>query len=254
MFKKTFAAIFLAFTICLSGLILPTFADDPPAAVTIPVGRTGDACQGFLGLTSWDCGIQDVHDESTLKAGIWQIAANIATDIAIIAAYLALGYVIYGGYLYIFSAGDPGKAATGKKTLTQAFIGLAITMSASIIMGTIRYILLGRSNNLTNCVTAECVDPNQLIENTIQWVIAVSGLVAVIFVLYGGISYITSAGDPSKLQKAKQVITYALIGLAIVALAELITAFVTNMIRNAAPNEPTSYVRLNIKEPHSNES
>ena len=196
---------------------------------------SGDCSRTFLGLISWDCNVS-VKDETTLKNGILQIATNVATDITIIAAYLVLGYVIYGGYLYISSSGDPTKAASAKKTLTHAFIGLAIAMSAYLIMSTIRIALLG-SNGKFDCDIVNqsdgCANPTDVIENTIGWAIGIAGLVAAVFVVYGGIGYITSAGDPNKLQKAKQTIIYALIGLAIVGLAEIITAFVSNIIRDA---------------------
>ena len=194
-----------------------------------------DECRNFLGLVSWNCGVH-ISDEASLKNGIWQIVSNIATDITVVAAYLVLGYVIYGGYLYIFSTGDPGKVAAGKKTLTHAFIGLAIVLSAYAIMSTIRFALLGAGGKLA-CDPlnngAGCVDPNTLVTGAIQWVVGVVGFVALIFVVYGGIAYITSTGEPGKLQKAKQTILYALIGLVIVALAEIITAFVSGIIRNA---------------------
>ena len=52
-----------------------------------------------------------------------------------------------------------------------------------------------------------------------------------------------------KLKKAKDMITYALIGLAIVALAEIITAFVSNMIREANQVSLTT----TTKEYHENQ-
>lgn len=226
----------------------------PNVSGSIFTGRQGEACQGFLGLTAWDCGVT-INDENTLKNGIWQIVANIATDITIIAAYLVLGYVIYGGYLYIFSSGDAGKVASGKKTLTHAFIGLAIVMSAYLIMSTIRFALLGAGGKFSCDFLSDagtgCVDANSIVTNAIQWTIGIAGAVALIFVVYGGISYTTSAGDPGKLQKAKQTILYALIGLAIVALAEAITAFISGTIRNA-DNAATSYQNQIIisKESH----
>lgn len=203
-------------------------------------GRTGNGCQGFLGLISWDCNV-NITNEDSLKNGIWQIAANVATDITVIAAYLVIGYVIYGGYLYMFSDGDPNKVATGKKAIVQAFIGLAIVMSAHVILAAIRVALVGNNgnfSNLTQCAneTANCVLPNDIIVNALRWIIGISGAVAVIFVVYGGITYATSSGDPSKLSKAKQTILYALIGLAIVALAEILTEFVSNIIREANKN------------------
>ncbi|MBR3115769.1 hypothetical protein IKF30_00885 [Candidatus Saccharibacteria bacterium] len=206
-------------------------------------------CRSILGLTSWDCGV-NISNEDTLKTGIWQIAANVSINITIIAAYLVLGYVIYGGYQYIFSAGDPNKVTSGKKTLSHAFIGLAIVMAAFIIMSSIRIALLGANNQFSDCVHNECVNPNSLVTNAVQWVIGIAGAVAAIFIVYGGIAYTTSAGDPNKLTKAKQIILYALIGMAIVALAEIITAFVSGMIRDAG-GTPTSYHQIiNPKEHH----
>lgn len=218
------------------------------AAINIDVHSN---CDEFLGISPWDCGIEsDINSEESLKSNIWKIAVNIAKDIAVIAAYLVIGYVIYGGYQYVFSGGDPGKVATGKKTLTQAFIGLAIVMSANLIMSTIRYALIKDSD--FGCIqsteggklSSTCPGAGVIVVNTIQWFIAIAGIVSAIFVVYGGISYATSAGDPGKLQKAKSMITYALIGLAIVALAEIITAFVSNMIREA--NNSATSINQNI--------
>lgn len=209
---------------------------------------SGSCDRSILGLVSWDCGV-NISDETTLKTGIWTIVTNVLTDVTIIAAYLVIGYVIYGGYLYIFSGGDTGKVATGKKTLARAFIGLAIVMSANVIMNAIRIALIG-SQNLNDCtITSFCVDTNQMVVNLIQWVIGIAGAVAAIFVVFGGVSYITSSGDSGKVQKAKSMILYALIGLAIVALAEVITAFVSNMIREANTEAGNSaYLIENINE------
>ena len=221
-----------------------------PDTVSAANGFNG-TCRNFLGLTSWDCGVT-IQTEDDLKSNIWTIVANIATDITIIAAYLVLGYVIYGGYLYVFSAGDPSKVATGRKTLAQAFIGLAIVMSANVIMGAIRIALVGGSGNIGDCTNSGgCIDPGQMVTNLIQWTIAMAGIAAAIFVVYGGISYITSQGDPGKLQKAKQMILYALIGLIICALAEIITAFVSNTIREANQNAYTSQTIIS-KEVYEN--
>lgn len=232
MLKKSIIKLALALSLFMPFAVsTPTYAD----------GYVNSTCNYFLGMTSWNCNVNITNEES-LKSGIWTIAANIATDITIIAAYLVLGYVIYGGYLYTFSAGDPGKVASGKKTLMNAFLGLAIVMSAYLIMSTVRFALMGSSGDLGSClnvndtsgaISSSCVDANTVITNAIGWTIGIAGLVSAIFVVYGGISYITSAGEPNKVAKAKQIILYALIGLAVVGLASAITAFVSNMIREA---------------------
>ena len=62
-------------------------------------------------------------------------------DLLVAVGYLALGFVVYGGYLYIMSQGDPGKLAKGKKTLTSAIIGTIIAMVASIAVNTLKVVL-----------------------------------------------------------------------------------------------------------------
>ena len=206
-----------------------------------------DHCRYFLGMVSWDCGTKITEGSPTqteLTQGIWIIALNILSDISVIATYLAIGYVVYGGYQYIFSAGDPAKVVVGKKTLSQAFIGIAIVVSASIILNTIR-IILG-ANFTQDCTTGDCInqtDPSILFDNFISWFIGIGGVVAAIFVVYGGIAYITSSGDSNKVQKAKNILLYALIGLAIVGLARIITAFAFNAIKQA--NE-SSYINTTL--------
>lgn len=69
--------------------------------------------------------------------------------------------------------------------------------------------------------------PN-LIVGIINTVIAAAALVAVIFIIIGGINYITSSGDAGKIKKAKDAILYASIGLVICILAFAIVWFVIN--------------------------
>ena len=54
------------------------------------------------------------------------------------------------------------------------------------------------------------------------------GVIAVLMIIFGGFKYITSGGDPTKVTSAKNTILYGLIGLIIVALAQIIVKFVLN--------------------------
>ncbi|SRR5581483_2135156 len=56
----------------------------------------------------------------------------------------------------------------------------------------------------------------------------VVGVIAVIMIIVGGARYITSGGDTSRVGQAKTTIIYALIGLVVVALAQLLVHFVLN--------------------------
>jgi cytochrome bd-type quinol oxidase subunit 2 len=58
----------------------------------------------------------------------------------------------------------------------------------------------------------------------------VAGTLAVIFIIIGGLNYITSEGDPEKTGNAKSTLQYAVIGLVVVAASEAIVSFVTSRI------------------------
>ncbi len=61
----------------------------------------------------------------------------------------------------------------------------------------------------------------------------VVGIVAVIMIIYGGFKYITSGGDSGNVSSAKNTLIYAIIGLIIVALAQIIVHFVINSATNS---------------------
>ena len=69
-------------------------------------------------------------------------------------------------------------------------------------------------------------DLESTVVNIIQWVLGFLGLIAVIFILYGGFVWMTASGNEEKVSKAKKVITAAVIGLIVVLLAWAIVIFV----------------------------
>jgi len=58
-----------------------------------------------------------------------------------------------------------------------------------------------------------------LVLTVINYFLGFLGLIAVIMVIYGGVSYVTSAGNDEAVGKAKKIIMYALIGLIIILLS-----------------------------------
>ncbi len=58
----------------------------------------------------------------------------------------------------------------------------------------------------------------------------VVGVAAVIAIIMAGIEYITSSGDPKKIENAKNIILYALIGLGIAAVAQILLTFVISQV------------------------
>ena len=67
---------------------------------------------------------------------------------------------------------------------------------------------------------------NNIIATVINLFSLVVGVVSVIMIIIGGLKYITSGGDSGNVTGAKNTILYAVIGLVIVALAQVIVQFV----------------------------
>lgn len=66
----------------------------------------------------------------------------------------------------------------------------------------------------------------QNITDIINAVIAALGIVAVVVIVLGGVQYMTSTGDSTKVKKAKDTILYGIVGLIICVLAYAIVNFV----------------------------
>lgn len=61
-------------------------------------------------------------------------------------------------------------------------------------------------------------------------VFGIAGAVALLVIVLAGLQYILSRGDPQKTASAKNTIIYALVGLALVVLAQAIVVFVVNSL------------------------
>lgn len=109
----------------------------------------GDACDPvatsnrFLGLPHWFEYLSGEEDAlgKCIPTVSWASGGNISdlwliglagVDILLrIVALVAIGFVIYGGFLYMTSSGEPDRTKTAKDTILNALIGMAIAIVAS---------------------------------------------------------------------------------------------------------------------------
>ena len=74
-------------------------------------------------------------------------------------------------------------------------------------------------------------DPiSKTIKNVTTIVATIGGLLAVLFVIYGGYTYIISRGNPTKTGNALKIIIYALSGLIVIAIAQFIIIFLLDHV------------------------
>jgi hypothetical protein len=105
----------------------------------------GDSCRiahdNFLSFPTWYEYLDGKLDANnacvpsmTSLSDVWLIVAAIIEILIHIAALAAVAMVIYSGFRYTTSQGDPEQTARAKGTLVNALVGLAIAvMAASII-------------------------------------------------------------------------------------------------------------------------
>jgi hypothetical protein len=92
----------------------------------------------------------------------------------------------------------------------------------------------GSTGDLTgqNCQPTSSADAkiNNTVKLSIQVFQVIVGLVSVFMLIAAGLKYITSGGDSSGVGAAKNMILYAVVGLVVVALAQVVVAFVLNRV------------------------
>lgn len=73
------------------------------------------------------------------------------------------------------------------------------------------------------------VDPKTVVIKLINYSLFFIGAIALIFVIWGGIQYVTSGGDSEKTTKARNTLLYAIIGIVVVVLAWAIVSWAANV-------------------------
>lgn len=125
----------LAFTFMFVGPALTIAAPTPVSA----------ACDDrLLGIPPWyrglttgtgeDCVVMNPQQAGGLTAFITKLALNIIEIGMVIVGYIALFFVIYGGFQFITGGDNPGQVEKARHTVLNAIIGLAISLSAIALL------------------------------------------------------------------------------------------------------------------------
>jgi len=79
--------------------------------------------------------------------------------------------------------------------------------------------------------------PRGVALEVISWVLGLLGLAAVIMIIYGGVIWMTAAGNEERVTKAKKILKYAVIGLVIILLSYVLVNFIFSQINEATEDE-----------------
>lgn len=73
-------------------------------------------------------------------------------------------------------------------------------------------------------------DLKEVLSRVIVWILGFIGLLGIIFLVYGGIRYVTSAGNDSEMEEGKRTVMYAIFGLFLTASAYAIVKTVIGFV------------------------
>ncbi len=126
--------LFLGLTIC------PSVAHAQSVVMSTATNFAATCQSGsaiFLGLRTWDACLEHSSGGApaiTALSDIWLIALVLIEDAIILGAYIAAGFVIWGGIQFIKSQGDPSQINQSKQTIFNALIGLSLALVSVAIV------------------------------------------------------------------------------------------------------------------------
>lgn len=137
MIKKIYLTIMMSLTVLVSTL-------------TVGASVANAACTDtILGIPAWYRGMQEpepscafrppaqANGQADARVMILRIGANVLQAALVIVGYVAVFFIIKGGFTYITSAGSSDGMSAAKKTITNAVVGLVIALLAASIVNAI---------------------------------------------------------------------------------------------------------------------
>ncbi len=105
-------------------------------APPLPATASAACTQRVLTFPTWYAGIVDSRCNIRIRQlnDFWVIALNFVEILLQVVAYVAVGFLIWGGFKYMKSEGDPGKISEAKKAILNAIIGLVIALASVAIV------------------------------------------------------------------------------------------------------------------------
>ncbi|MDO4781270.1 MAG: pilin [Candidatus Saccharibacteria bacterium] len=145
--KKLFSAVAIITCAVTAVVTVPQYA----AAAPPSTGPNSCDTKGMiLGFKPWYHGLTKeeyvdgndpqkgtechIDGDIPLKKMVTVTTLNIVQDIFVLAGYISVAFTMYGGFLFLTSAGSPDQAASGRRTIIHSLIGLAIAVSAGAIV------------------------------------------------------------------------------------------------------------------------
>lgn len=143
------------------------------------------------------------------------------------ASFIFIAIMIYAFFRLISANWDESKATSAKMSVFYAIVWFVVVKVAKAIV----YTTYWKSNCRNSILQTNCINQTDLkwfaliIVRIIDWMNSFVWIVVILFIIYAWFLVLTSAWDDEKLNKAKKIIIYIVIWLAILMFNYLILTF-----------------------------
>jgi len=165
-----------------------------------------------------------------LKAVLTSLLNHLAGVIVLI----SIIFIVIGGLMYMMSSGDEKMITRAKNTITGATVGLAIALAAPTFLKEIITILGGPATGNPDDLVNNALTVKAIALGVLKFLLSVAGIIAIISLVVGGSTYLTAYGDEKRLDKGKSIVTYSIIGIAIILAALVIVNQIAKFIAGTA--------------------
>lgn len=163
------------------------------------------------GFIRWLCGQTNNPNRNAIEVLV-EVVANWLMQVGTVLLAVMIGLA---GVQILTAGASPEALKAGKRRLTLAISSLSLLVLGRLIMS-----LIGITS--TSFLGVELGSFSQttildIIAAIWRYIQYIGGVLTVAMIIYGGFIMLTSAGNPQRIQSARRVITYAVVGLGVLA-------------------------------------
>jgi cytochrome bd-type quinol oxidase subunit 2 len=177
-------------------------------------------------------------DADSIEGVIILLSRSLIGLVAVAATFM----FIYGGIMMLTSGGNEKRVASAKETLKWTALGLVFIFLAGAILRLV-YQSFGKTGYLDISATIGLgtESPQKTAVNIIRAVLGLLGIASVVMIILGGYWWLTAAGNEQRVERAKKILTSAIIGLIIILLAWAIVWYTIRTSANVTKPATTSF-------------
>lgn len=150
---------------------------------------------------------------------------NVTDFMLQLAGALSVIFIIVGAVKFTTSGGDPQRIASARSTVIYAVIGLIVSAAVFAIAA-----IVGQEASSAAGSSDPFFGSGGIVTIVVNWLSWVVGVASVIGIIYGGLRYITSAGNAQSAQAGRNAIIYSIVGVFVALAAFAISTFVLEKI------------------------